>query len=100
MPASNRKVASSSLAESTIRDNARLFPDISMVPRSAFTMGFKNIMAAKKVLVLASGANKAKAVAAMVYGEVTEAVPASILQKHENCILIVDETAASMLPNA
>ena len=53
-----------------------------------------------KVLILANGANKAKAVAAMAYGEVTEAVPASILQKHENCILIVDEAAASMLPNA
>ena len=88
------------LAESTIRDNARLFPDISMVPRSAFTMGLKNIMDAKKVLILASGANKARAVAAMAYGEVTEEVPASILQKHQNCILIVDEAAASMLPNA
>ena len=87
------------LAESTIRDNARLFPDISMVPRSAFTMGLKNIMDAKKVLILASGANKARAVAAMAYGEVTEEVPASILQKHPNCILIVDEAAASMLPN-
>lgn len=88
------------LAESTIKDNSRLFADISEVPTSAFTMGLKNIMAAKKILVLANGANKAKAVAAMAYGDVTENVPASILQKHPNCILIVDEAAASMLPNA
>lgn len=88
------------LAESTIKDNARLFADISQVPRSAFTMGLANIMAAKKILILANGANKAKAVAAMAYGDVTENVPASILQKHPNCTLIVDEAAASLLPNA
>jgi glucosamine-6-phosphate deaminase len=88
------------LAESTIKDNSRLFADISQVPRSAFTMGLKNIMDAKKILILANGANKAKAVAAMAYGEVTENVPASILQKHPNCTLIIDEAAASMLPNA
>lgn len=88
------------LAESTIKDNSRLFADISQVPRSAFTMGLKNIMDAKKILILANGVNKAKAVAAMAYGEVTENVPASILQKHPNCTLIVDESAASMLPRA
>ena len=85
------------LAESTIKDNSRLFADISQVPRSAFTMGLKNIMDAKKVLILASGANKAKAVAAMAYGEVTEEVPASILQNHADCTLICDEAAASLL---
>ena len=88
------------LTESTIQDNARLFADISQVPRSAFTMGLANIMAAKKILILANGANKAKAVAAMAYGEITEQVPASILQKHPNCTLIVDEAAAAMLPKA
>ncbi len=88
------------LTESTIQDNARLFADISQVPRSAFTMGLANIMAAKKILILANGANKARAVAAMAYGEITEQVPASILQKHPNCTLIVDEAAASMLPRA
>ena len=88
------------LAESTIQDNSRLFADISQVPRSAFTMGLKNIMDAKKILILANGANKARAVAAMAYGDVTENVPASILQKHPNCTLIVDESAASMLPKA
>ena len=88
------------LTESTIKDNSRLFADISQVPRSAFTMGLQNIMNSKKALVLANGANKAKAVAAMVHGEITEDVPASILQKHPNCILIVDEAAGALLPEA
>ena len=50
------------LAESTVKDNARLFDDISEVPRKAFTMGIRQIMQAKKILILASGANKADAV--------------------------------------
>ncbi len=85
------------LQESTIKDNARLFKDISEVPRQAFTMGLKNIMNAKKVLILASGANKAKAVYGMVNGEVTEALPASVLQLHPDCTLIVDEAAGELL---
>ncbi len=88
------------LTESTIKDNARLFDDISQVPTSAFTMGLKNIMTAKKIIILANGANKAKAVAAMAHGEMTEEVPASILQKHPDCTLIVDEAAGAMLPEA
>lgn len=86
-----------SLAESTVKDNARLFDDISEVPRKAFTMGIRQIMQAKKVLILASGANKADAVAKMVKGEVTEAVPASVLQLHPDCTLIVDKAAAAKL---
>ena len=86
-----------SLAESTVKDNARLFDDISEVPRKAFTMGIRQIMQAKKILILASGANKADAVAKMVKGEVTEEVPASVLQLHPDCTLIVDKTAAAKL---
>lgn len=86
-----------SLAESTVKDNARLFNDISEVPRKAFTMGIRQIMQAKKILILASGANKADAVAKMVKGEVTEAVPASVLQLHPDCTLIVDKAAAAKL---
>lgn len=85
------------LAESTVKDNARLFDDISEVPRKAFTMGIKQIMQAKKILILASGANKADAVCKMVKGEVTEEVPASVLQLHPDCILIADSEAAAKL---
>lgn len=85
------------LAESTVKDNARLFEDISEVPRKAFTMGIKQIMQAKKILILASGANKADAVYKTVKGEVTEEVPASVLQLHPDCILIADNKAAMKL---
>ena len=85
------------LAESTIKDNARLFEKEEDVPRQALTMGLKNIMHAKKVLILANGANKAKAVYGMVHGPVTEALPASVLQLHPDCTLICDEAAAQLL---
>lgn len=85
------------LTESTIKDNSRMFASIDEVPRQAFTMGLKNIMNAKKILILANGANKAKAVYGLVKGEVTEKVPASILQLHPDCTLICDEAAASLL---
>lgn len=85
------------LTENTIKDNARLFSDISEVPKKAFTMGIKQIMQAKQILILASGANKADAVYKTVCGKVTEEVPASVLQLHPNCILIADKEAASKL---
>ena len=56
-----------------------------------------NIMNAKKILILANGANKAKAVYGLVKGEVTENVPASVLQLHPDCTLVCDEAAASLL---
>ena len=85
------------LAQSTVRDNARLFAREEDVPRRAFTMGLKNIMNAKKILVLANGANKAKAIWGLVKGEVTEELPASILQLHPDCTVIADEEAAKLL---
>ena len=85
------------LAESTIKDNSRMFKSIDEVPRQAFTMGLKNIMNAKKILILATGANKAKDVYGLVKGEVTEAVPASVLQLHPDCTLVCDEAAAALL---
>ncbi len=85
------------LTESTIKDNSRLFERIEDVPRQAFTMGLKNIMHAKRIVVLASGANKAKAVYGMLKGPVTETLPASVLQLHPDCTLIVDEAAYSLM---
>lgn len=85
------------LTETTIKDNSRLFNSIDEVPKQAFTMGLSNIMTAKKIVILANGANKAKAVYGMVHGEITEDLPASILQNHSDCTLICDEAAASLL---
>ncbi len=83
------------LAESTIKDNSRLFNSIDEVPRQAFTMGLKNIMNAKKILILANGAGKAYAIGELVNGEIREEVPATILRNHPDCILICDEAAGS-----
>lgn len=85
------------LAESTIKDNSRMFSSIDEVPRQAFTMGLKNIMNAKKILILANGANKAKAVYGLVKGQVTESLPASVLQLHPDCTLVCDEAAAELI---
>ena len=87
------------LKQSTIEDNARLFFDgkIEDVPTQAVSMGIANIMEAKKVLLLAFGEGKAKAVKGMVEEEKTVELPASCLQDHPDCILIVDEAAASLL---
>ena len=85
------------LTENTIKDNARLFANVSEVPRKAFTMGIKQIMQAKQILILASGKNKAEAIYKTVCGAVTEEVPASVLQLHPNCILIADKEAANKI---
>ena len=86
------------LAESTIKDNCRFFDnDISKVPTQAVTQGIGTIMKAKNILLIATGANKTKAVKDMLEGPIDESCPASILQKHDNVIVIVDEPAASLL---
>ena len=81
------------LAESTIVDNSRLFNDISEVPTSAVTMGLKSIMNAKKIVLIATGANKAKAIKNLLRGDKTEEVPCSILQDHPDVTIYVDQDA-------
>lgn len=85
------------LTESTIEANKRFFASADEVPRQAYTMGIGTIMKADKILVVANGENKADAVAAMVQGEINPEVPASILQLHNNVILVADEAALSKL---
>ncbi len=85
------------LTESTIKDNSRLFSNIEEVPRQAITMGIFEIMKSKKVLVLASGRNKANAVYQMVKGEISENCPATVLQNHPDCIVVVDKDAAALI---
>ncbi len=86
------------LKEKTRQDNARFFEPLNEeVPTHAITMGVASIMSAKKVLLVASGANKADAIKAMINGEVNENMPASVLQRHQDVVVIVDEAAASKL---
>lgn len=85
------------LTENTIKDNSRLFANIEDVPRQALSMGIKNIMQAKSILMVVSGANKADAVYGMVKGEVTPDLPASVLQLHPNVTIVCDKAAAAKL---
>lgn len=85
------------LTKSTIEANARFFKNASEVPHQAISMGIGSIMKAKKIIIIATGENKADAVSAMVSGPVRPSVPASILQMHKNVTLFCDEAAASKL---
>lgn len=87
------------LTEDTIESNKRFFESADEVPRYAYSMGLASIMQAKKVMLLAYGENKAAAIAKTIEGPVTEEVPASILQKHDDVVFIIDEAAASQLKN-
>jgi len=76
--------------------NTYEFENLSKVPRMALTMGISNIMQSKRILLMAWG-QKAVIVARAVEGDVTEQVPASILQQHSDCTFIIDEAASTEL---
>jgi glucosamine-6-phosphate deaminase len=90
------KTRITSLDNSTRIANSFEFQNISQVPRMAITMGISTIMKAKKVLLMAWGM-KAPIVLKSVEGHVTEQIPASILQQHNDCTFVLDETAANEL---
>ncbi len=83
------------LTQSTIDANKRFFASEADVPREAYTMGIGTIMKARKVLILASGKDKAWAVKNSFFGPVTPNVPASILQFHQDVVVVADEDALS-----
>ena len=86
------------LKESTRKDNARFFDnDINQVPTHAITMGIATIMKSNKVLLVATGENKADAVKAMIEGAPSVDCPASALQNHKDVVVILDTAAASKL---
>lgn len=85
------------LTQNTIEANSRFFDSIDEVPKSAICMGIKNIMASKKIVLMAFGEQKADAIKKMMEGPITEEVPASILQKHPDVTVICDQAAASKL---
>ena len=86
------------LTENTREANARFFDnDINKVPAQAITQGIGTIMKAKKILLVANGANKADAVKAMIEGPVSVECPASVLQNHPDVVVVIDKEAASKL---
>lgn len=85
------------LTESTIQANRRFFESEEQVPRRAISMGIGTIMAARSVVLIAMGADKAEAIYGLVKGEVTPSLPASILRMHQNAVILCDKDAAGML---
>jgi glucosamine-6-phosphate deaminase len=84
------------LENSTRIANAYEFQSLSKVPRLAVTMGISTILKAKKIVLMAWG-NKASIIAKSVEGNVTETIPASILQQHPDCVFVIDELASAEL---
>lgn len=86
------------LTEMTREANKRFFDgDINKVPKAAITMGVGTVMSARKVILIATGKNKAEIVKKSFFGPIDPQVPASALQMHRNVVVFLDEEAASAL---
>lgn len=83
------------LTESTIKANSRFFASEDEVPKFALTMGIKSVFKARRIVILATGAEKADAIAAMLNGKLDPSCPASMLALHPDVTLICDEAAYS-----
>jgi glucosamine-6-phosphate deaminase len=85
------------LANSTRITNSQDFQNISQVPRLAITMGISTILSARRIILMAWGQLKAPVVQKAVEGNLTEQIPASLLQQHNDCTFYLDDVAASEL---
>ncbi len=85
------------LTEETRHDNARFFGSIDEVPRHVLTQGLGTILRARHLLLLATGAGKADALATAVEGPLTASCPASVLQLHPHVTVLADAEAAAGL---
>ena len=79
------------LDKQTIEDNARFFNSIDEVPTQAITMGLDTIMKSKEILLIAQGKKKLDIIQKAMFGDITEDIPASILQQHENLTILYCE---------
>lgn len=84
------------LAEITVQSNARFFESAGDVPRHALTMGIRNIMMSRRILLLANGEGKAAILRDALNGPVTPLVPASALQLHGHVTVVADKAAAAL----
>ena len=85
------------LDEDTIEANSRFFGSIDKVPKQAISMGIKTIMHSRKIVLLASGEEKANTIYEAIYGKITSTLPASVLQLHPDVTIIVDREAGLLL---
>ncbi len=83
------------LTRSTIEANARFFNDENEVPKQALTMGIATILKSKKIILLASGANKSRVVSELLNGDINTSIPATMLKVHPDVVLICDKDAYS-----
>lgn len=81
------------LSETTREANARFFSSMDEVPTEAYTMGIGSIMQAKKIIVIVTGEGKREIVKKAFQGPITPDVQASVLQLHNDVILVGDEAA-------
>ena len=88
------------LSQSTIEANQRFFSSRDEVPRQALSMGIKNIMNARRILLVVSGEEKADVVCQAFTGPVTSQLPASVLQLHPDVTLVGDRAALHKLAEA
>jgi glucosamine-6-phosphate deaminase len=72
------------LDEQTIQDNSRFFGSVEDTPKQAITMGLGTIMESKRIVLMAQGKHKKEILDRAMFGEITEDIPASILQTHNN----------------
>lgn len=91
----NSRTHLTELTENTIRANSRFFDDMSDVPTKALTMGMGTILKARKIILLAGGKNKHKAVSALLTSSISTEMPASMLKMHNDVTLICDREAYS-----
>jgi glucosamine-6-phosphate deaminase len=85
------------ITDSTVKAKTSLFGSSDKVPRKGITMGIKNIMMARKILLLANGSHKTDIIHKTLFGPVTPEVPASVLQLHPDLLVILDEAAAGRI---
>ena len=85
------------ISPSTVKAKANLFGGEDKVPRTGISMGIRDIMMAKRILLVASGSHKSEVIRQIVHGPLTEDVPATVLRLHPDVIVIIDKTAASKL---
>jgi len=91
------KTHRTTLSMATLRDNGVYFQSPESMPKEALTMGIGTIMSARKILLLVCGASKQEALKALVFGKMTPQCPASILQVHPDCTVLIDEEAGKYL---
>ena len=87
------------LTARTRRDNARFFDHDGDVPTHCITQGLGTVLDARRLVLIATGAAKAPAIAAAVEGPLTASCPGSILQWHADAVVVLDEAAAAGLAN-